>query len=110
MAPSFANVTPQDVKARLDAGEDLLLLDVREPQEYATAHIESSELKPLSRANEWAASLPHDIPIVVFCHHGGRSAQVAQALTQQLGYTNVANMVGGIEQWSLDIDPSVPRY
>ena len=110
MPTGFANLAPQEVKARLDAGDDILLLDVREPQEYATAHIEGSELKPLSQANDWARDLPHDRPIIVFCHHGGRSAQVAQALTEQLGHTNVANMTGGIEQWSLDIDPTIPRY
>jgi adenylyltransferase/sulfurtransferase len=110
MNTTFANLTPQEVKARLDAGEDFLLLDVREPHEYAAARIEGSELKPLSRANEWARDLPHDRPIVVMCHHGSRSAQVAQALAQQLGHTNVANMLGGIDQWSLEIDRSVPRY
>lgn len=108
--PPFENVTPEQVKARLDAGEELLLVDVREPDEYATARIEGGVLKPLSTAQEWADSLPRDTPVVVFCHHGGRSARVAMALAQQLGYTNIANMTGGIDAWSQRIDPSVPRY
>lgn len=54
-------------------------------------------------------ALPKDAELVVFCHHGGRSQQVASYLAQQ-GYTNVSNMVGGIEEWSLRIDPQVPRY
>jgi rhodanese-related sulfurtransferase len=108
--PLFENVSPEQVKARLDAGEDFLLLDVREPEEYATAHIEGSELKPLSAAQEWANDLPRDKPVVVFCHHGGRSAHIASALAQQLGYTNIANMTGGIDAWAERIDPTVPRY
>lgn len=113
MQPSqkgFVNVTPEQVKARIDAGEDLVLLDVREPDEYDIAQIEGSDLKPLSEAQQWANDLPRDKQVVVFCHHGGRSARVAMALTQQLGYTNIENMTGGIDAWSERIDPSVQRY
>jgi rhodanese-related sulfurtransferase len=113
----YENLTPQQVKARLDAGEQLLLLDVREPHEYALSKISPAQgwatqpvLKPLSQAQLWAYDLPKDQPIILFCHHGMRSAQVAQALSAQLGHTNVANMLGGIEEWSLQVDPQVPRY
>lgn len=107
---SFEDVTPEQVKARLDAGEDLLLVDVREPDEFDIATIEGSELLPLSQAQQWANDLPRDKPVIIFCHHGSRSARVAMALNQQLGYTNIANMTGGIDAWSQRIDPSVPRY
>jgi len=98
------------VKARLDQGETIRLIDVREPNEHAIAHIEGAELMPLSRAQSWINTLSPDEEIVVFCHMGGRSQQVAQYLVNQLGFTNVANMVGGIDDWSLQVDPNVPRY
>jgi Rhodanese-related sulfurtransferase len=106
----FEQVSPEEVKRRLDAGEDFLLIDVREESEYEIAHIEGSELKPMSQIQQWAYDLPRDKPIVIFCHHGGRSAQVTMALSQQLNYTNVADMPGGIDAWSQRIDPNVPRY
>ena len=106
----YVDVSTDEVKARLDAGEDLLLVDVREPHEYAIAHIEGSVLKPLSQAESWAYDLPRTKPVIIYCHHGGRSASVANALAEQLEYTNIANMVGGIDEWSLRIDPQVRRY
>jgi len=105
----FKEATPRDVKQRLDAGEDLTLIDVREPDEMMIAAIEGAEERPMSQARDWIDSLPKDGELVVFCHHGGRSAQVAMALAQR-GHTNVTNMSGGIDQWSEDVDPNVPRY
>lgn len=103
-------VSPEELKQRLDAGEDILLIDVREPGEYAIARIEGSELKPITQIQQWAYDLPRDKPIVIYCHHGGRSAQAVMALSQQLDYKNVADMPGGIDAWSQRIDPSVQRY
>lgn len=103
-------VTPSHVKAQLDRGETIRLIDVREPNEHAIAHIEGAELMPLSRAQSWIGSLSPEEEIIVFCHMGGRSQQVAQYLVSQLGFTNVANMLGGIDDWSLQVDPDVPRY
>src|SRR5215216_598201 len=108
--PAYQNLTTADVKAKLDRGERFRLIDVREPHEYALAHIEGAELLPLSRSAEWLATLPRDEEIVFFCHVGGRSAQVAGYLADQQGFTQIANMLGGIEDWSARIDPSVPRY
>lgn len=71
--------------------------------------IEGAELLPLSLAAEWIGTLPQDEELVFFCHHGGRSQQVAQYLGAQ-GYTNVANMLGGIDEWARRIDPSLSRY
>ncbi len=105
----FKEATPQEIKQRLDAGEDLLLIDVREPEEVRIASIESAEVRPLSQARDWISTLPKDRELVVMCHHGGRSAQVAMALTQ-MGHTSVTNMTGGINAWSEQIDPSVPKY
>lgn len=100
-----------DVKAMLDRGDTLLLLDVRESDEHATASIDAAKLIPMSEIQDRVGELePHqNEPIVVHCHHGGRSAQVTQWLMQQ-GFTNVQNMTGGIDVWSQQIDSSVPRY
>jgi rhodanese-related sulfurtransferase len=106
----FSNLSVEEVQRRRMAGEPLRLIDVREEPEFAICRIEGAELKPMSRVQEWWRELDKDEPIVLFCHHGGRSAQVAYALASQAGFSNVANMDGGIEAWSLEIDPSVPRY
>jgi len=99
------------VKSKLDAGTPFLFLDVREPDEYATAKIAGTTLLPMSQLAERAAELePHrDGEIVVHCHHGGRSLRVTMWLRGQ-GFTKVSNLTGGIDAWSQQIDPSVPRY
>jgi rhodanese-related sulfurtransferase len=106
----FENLTVVQVKEKLDRGDHFRLIDVREPDEHALARIDGSELLPLSRAQEWIETLSPDETIVFFCHIGGRSQQVASFLAHQRGFTNVANMLGGIDDWSLRIDSSVPRY
>jgi len=107
---SYQNLTPAQVKEKLDRGDAFRLIDVREPQEYAHARIEGSELLPLSRAQEWVGDLPEDQELVFLCHRGSRSAQIAGYLASQRGLTNLANMLGGIDEWSRLIDTSVPRY
>lgn len=99
------------VKARLDAGDDFLLLDCREPEEYQAVHIAQAQLLPMSEIMERVAELePHrQRNIVVHCHHGGRSMRVTNWLRSQ-GFANVQNMAGGIDAWSVSIDPSLPRY
>jgi len=103
-------ITPQEVKRRLDAGEKLRLIDVREPVEFQQARIDGAELIPMRSVPQNLASLEgEEKPIVVFCHHGMRSLQVVGWLRQQ-GVENWTSMSGGIDQWSLAIDPKVPRY
>lgn len=101
----------QTVKKKLDAGEAFLFLDCREKDEYATARIAGTTLIPMSeivdRVNELESY--KDTEIIVHCHHGGRSMRVTNWLRQQ-GFPNAINMAGGIDQWSLSIDPAVPRY
>ena len=99
------------LKTKLDAGDDLLLLDCREEDEYQLARIEGATLIPMSQLQARAAELePHrQREIVVHCHHGGRSLQVTAWLRQQ-GFANVRSLAGGIDQWSAEIDPSVARY
>ena len=99
------------VKDMFDRGEDFLLLDCREPDEYSLARITNSKHIPMNqipvRIDELNALRPKRI--VVHCHHGGRSLRVTKWLRQQ-GFSNAQNMDGGIDAWSLQIDTSVPRY
>ncbi len=104
-------ISVQDVKSLLDGDESFLLLDCREPAEYAIARIDGSQLIPM---NEIPARLSeiegHQRDrIVVHCHHGGRSLQVVQWLRGR-GFAGAQNMTGGIDAWSQQIDPSVARY
>jgi len=107
---TYRNLTVSEVKEKLDRGDSFRLIDVREPHEHALAQIEGAELLPLSQAQEWIANVPQDQEVVFFCHLGARSAQVANFLATQRGYRNVANMLGGINEWSIRIDPEIPRY
>ncbi len=90
-------------------GRDFLLIDVREPHEFEICQIEGSELMPLSKGPDQFAALTGEQPVVVHCHHGPRSSQVVAYLRQQ-GCAGATNLAGGIDAWSLQIDPSVPRY
>ncbi len=104
-------VAAAEVRDALDRGDEFLLLDVREPDEVATARIEGSRGVPLgeleARMDELASWRQRRI--VVHCHTGARSARACQAL-RAAGFRNVANLAGGIEAWSLTVDPDVPRY
>ncbi len=103
-------IDPKEVKRRLDAGEKIRLLDVREPFEHQQSRIEGAELIPLRTVPQSLDSLrAAPEPLVVFCHHGMRSLQVVEWLRGQ-GLENCQSMAGGIDRWSLEIDPSVPRY
>ncbi|HET7273124.1 MAG TPA: rhodanese-like domain-containing protein [Rubrobacter sp.] len=105
---NYENITPRDLKARLDAGEVPVLLDVREPWEFQLARIEGSTLIPMSRLEERFTELDPDSETVVICHHGNRSAYVTQAL-QRAGFKNVLNLEGGLDAYSF-LDDSLPRY
>lgn len=90
-----------------------MLLDVREPWEVQTAHVQAGDFDlvtiPMNEIPARISELPQDRPIACLCHHGGRSQRVAMFLAQQ-GYTDVANIAGGIDAWSRERDPGVPRY
>jgi adenylyltransferase/sulfurtransferase len=102
-------ITPKDLKTRLDKGDKLVLVDVREPWEYALAKLEGSVLIPLATLQQSLGKLDRNAEIVAYCHHGMRSADATGFLLQQ-GFGNVKNLVGGIDAWSTQIDPSVARY
>jgi rhodanese-related sulfurtransferase len=109
--PLPIEIDVQTLKQMRDRGEKFTLLDCREPQEVATARIAGAVHLPMREIPSRLAELESHRaePIVVHCHHGGRSLRVTQYLRQQ-GFPAVQNLAGGIDAWSLEIDSSVPRY
>ena len=108
---AFPEVAASQVAARREQGESLLLLDVREADEVERASIADTMWIPLGSLPERLGELEawREAPVVVHCHHGGRSAQACEMLLER-GFRRVENMSGGIEAWSLTVDASVPRY
>src|SRR4030095_16802000 len=103
-------MTVEELKTKIDQGDKLRMIDVREQREYNVAHSDGSELMPLGQRMQWSWELPDKTEqIVIHCHHGGRSARACEFLSRQ-GFTNLSNLQGEIDAWSLRIDPSVPRY
>jgi rhodanese-related sulfurtransferase len=94
---------------RRDAGETMTLLDVREPDEWATAHVAGSLDIRMGEIPARAAELPKDEPLVVMCHHGGRSERVVQYLHAN-GFANAINLAGGIDSYARTADPTIPTY
>ncbi len=102
-------ITPAQVKERMDKGEDFVLVDVREQHEWEICNIQGATLIPLSELEDRIDELDSDADIVVHCKLGGRSAK-AQDILFANGYPNVKNLVGGITRWADDVDPSMPKY
>lgn len=102
-------ISPREVKDRLDRGEKLLLVDVREPWEYAQCRVEGAKLIPMGTIPANLQQLDGDEDVICYCHHGMRSLDVANWLRAQ-GVTSAKSMAGGIDRWSMEIDPAVPRY
>jgi rhodanese-related sulfurtransferase len=93
-----------------DGDSQPLLLDVREPWEFATAHIDGATLIPMGEMTSRAhAEIDPDQPIVVMCHHGARSLSVTMWMRRE-GFEHVQSLAGGIDEWSRSIDPQIPRY
>lgn len=103
-------ITPAEVNDLLEFGVPVRLIDVREPQEHAICHIEGARLIPMNTVPLHLQELDDDgARIIVFCHHGMRSLSAVDWLRRQ-GVENCQSMSGGIDLWSLTIDPAVPRY
>jgi len=105
-------IAPAGVKQRLAAGEKLFLIDVREPEEHDFSRLEGSKLVPMGTVSteiNHLQNLAEEGTLIMYCHHGIRSARVVEWLRSQ-GIENCQNLAGGIDRWSLDIDPLVPRY
>ena len=102
------NITVEQLKARLDQGEKPFLLDVREPHEYEKANL-GGHLIPMSLVPFRLNGLDPAKEIIVYCHHDNRSQFIVDYLLKH-GFSSVKNLVGGIDAWSLKIDPNVKRY
>jgi molybdopterin/thiamine biosynthesis adenylyltransferase/rhodanese-related sulfurtransferase len=105
---TIGDMTPEELKQRLDAGDDLFVLDVRDPHEYQICNL-GGHLIPLKELPQRVGELDASREIVVHCKMGGRSAKAVDYLKQQ-GFTNVHNLVGGINAWAERVDPKVPKY
>lgn len=102
-------IVPREVKQKLDRGEKLILVDVREPHEHAICHIEGATLISMGTIPANLQRLDTDEDVICFCHHGMRSLDVASWLRAQ-GVQSAKSMAGGIDRWSVEVDPKVPRY
>jgi rhodanese-related sulfurtransferase len=104
-------IDADEVKAKLDRGERVVLLDVREPMELAICRLEGAEHIPMLQLflGLMAPSAAPDDEIVVFCHHGIRSLEAARHLRQK-GFARARSLAGGIDAWAERIDPTLPRY
>jgi rhodanese-related sulfurtransferase len=105
----IGEIGPAELKHRLARGDELRLLDVREPEEIAQAPFPGALHIAIGDVPSRVSELDPDAEWVIVCHHGIRSAQVAMYLAR-MGFERVANLSGGIDQWSLTVDPSIPRY
>ncbi|WP_409183157.1 adenylyltransferase/sulfurtransferase MoeZ [Amycolatopsis sp. VS8301801F10] len=110
-AASGSTITPAELKAKFDSGEDFALIDVREPHEYEIVNIKGATLIPKDRilSGEALAELPQDKPIVLHCKSGARSAEALAAL-HAAGFKDATHLGGGVLAWARQIDPSLPTY
>ena len=107
--PAEYVLQPQSLKRLMDAGNDIILLDVREAWEYEIVHLEGAKWVSLGELPQRAAALNPYAEIVVYCHKGMRSLDAAYLL-QQLGFKRVKSLVGGIDRWAREIDTGLERY
>jgi rhodanese-related sulfurtransferase len=107
--PADIEIEPHEVRQMLSRGDEFLLVDVREPWEYETARIEGSVLVPMREIPGHVTRLAGTESVVLYCHHGIRSLDAAAWLRSQ-GISGARSMAGGIDRWSIEVDPKVPRY
>lgn len=105
-------ISPVELQARMDRGDSVAIVDVREPGEYAMTRLEGSELVPMGTvpANlQKLEAMADERPLAILCHHGVRSLQVTVWLRSR-GVQNCFSVAGGIDRWSREVDSGVPRY
>ena len=103
-------ITATELKQRLDAGEDIQIIDVRQPDEFAFAKIDGTKLIPLGEVAARISEIDDSKETVIHCKMGGRSAQAIEILTRSGFKGNLLNLRGGITAWSNEVDPKVPKY
>lgn len=108
-APSGDVIDAVELKSKLDRGDRLVLIDVREPHEYQIARIPGARLIPLGELPKRLSELDPEADIIAHCKSGGRSQQAVDLLKAN-GFRHVRNMTGGITAWSDKVDPAVPKY
>ena len=106
---SYDSISAARLAEKINAGDKVNLIDVRELIEYEMARIEVAKLLPLSHFREWIDTLDSEDEFIIMCHHGVRSGQVCAYLVQN-GFDKVFNLDGGIDAWSAEVDANVPRY
>ena len=106
---SELEISVAELQKKKEAGEPFLLIDVREPWEYETCRIEGAQLIPMRTIPANLQQLDVDRDVICYCHHGQRSLDVAAWLRGQ-GVESAQSLAGGIDRWSMEIDPAVPRY
>jgi len=102
-------ITVEELKAKQDRGEQVTVVDVREPHEWAINEIPGSLKIPLATLPQRMSEIPKDGDVVVHCRSGGRSAQAVEFLRSR-GYDNAFNLAGGINRWADVVDPTMPKY
>ena len=110
--PTVLEISPSEAKAKLSNSNKTILLDVREPEECAAAHLGTAEYIPMSllpAAFQKLEGLAGEGDLLVLCHHGVRSLQVVVWLRER-GLENCYSVAGGIDRWSRELDPAIPRY
>jgi rhodanese-related sulfurtransferase len=106
---NVGQIGPRELAKRLPQPDTPLLLDVREPGEWQFCHIAGALHLPMNQLAQRLGELDHEREMIVYCHHGIRSQLAAKFLSEQ-GFKRVHNLVGGIDAWSIDVDPNMPRY
>ena len=107
--PMISEISAQELKKRITAGEKPVLLDVREPEEVAIVRLPGAVHIPMGEVPGRLHELNPDEEIIVYCHHGVRSLRVAQFLAQR-DFDRVINLAGGIDAWALEVEPGMARY
>ena len=110
MQSAPVEISPADLHRRLQAGDNIQLIDVREDMEFEYCHLPGSQLVPLSELTRRTAEIRSDGPVVLICHHGVRSMQALAYLQQRLGYQNLLSLRVGVAAWAEQVDPTFPTY
>lgn len=107
--PMIQSIRPAELKARLDAGDDLVLLDVRQPEELEICRLDEVVNIPLDQLPSRFGELDPDAEIVCICHHGMRSGNAAAFLAER-DFASLVNLTGGVDAWATEVDPAMARY
>lgn len=109
MPGSIPSITPRDLRDRVERGDELVVIDVREPWEVERAAVSGAQFIPLQTLPQVVHSLDRNAEYVIMCHHGLRSEMATEWMLAN-GFRSVTNLEGGIDAWSRDVDPTIPQY